>query len=230
MPDCTLELANGPALDELRERADELGIDASALIQVVRGFLFVEGMNDKWILNHFFSRELQEAWVEVLALHGGLRAPSLAELELLWSLGKHIAVMLDYVRTQTVEQIRLGAQTSDRLHHEEQWLAALAHAMRNKPARLHLLGIEAPDIVCSIPGEAIRAAICGLGGDKDRFPGWRPLLTFTGSFKRNFAKVTGVDVDSVLRYLRHAGFDGPPSSDLKAAVSNALDFFATSHH
>jgi energy-coupling factor transporter ATP-binding protein EcfA2 len=225
VPDHTLEVAVGPALSELRMRAEELGIEPSSLIQFMRGFLFVEGMNDQWLLQHFFGPQLAEAHVDALALHGGSRAPGLAELELLWSLGKPIVVMLDNIRTDVLSDLRKGRRGSRPLSYEEQWLASLATAMRGKDARFHLVGIEAPDIVCAIPGAAIRDALTTLGANADSFVGWKPFREVRSTdFKKNFESVTAVSVDRVLRHLRQSGFDGPPSRDLVTAFSDAMEF------
>jgi hypothetical protein len=133
--------------------------------------------------------------------------------------------MLDNIRTDVLSDLRKGRRGSRPLSYEEQWLASLATAMRGKDARFHLVGIEAPDIVCAIPGAAIRDALTTLGANADSFVGWKPFREVRSTdFKKNFESVTAVSVDRVLRHLRQSGFDGPPSRDLVTAFSDAMEF------
>jgi hypothetical protein len=225
VPHHSLESAGRTSLVELRDRAAELGVEPSALIQVSRGFLFVEGTNDRWLVEHFFGDELADARVEVVVLHGGSQAPGLAEIELLWTLGKRVAVMLDNTRAEIVRR-RPNKSLTPKLRREEQWLQSLGFALRRKGRNAFLIAFDLPDIVVAVPGPAIKDAIAAFGGDPSKFGGWRELREGNGKpFKLRFLERTGVEVDDVLRQLRRSGFEGPPARELKEAVALALDHF-----
>lgn len=228
-PNNRLEVSAGIGLGELRRRASEIGVDPSSLLHITKGIIFVEGTNDKWVIERFFKDALAGGKVEVLPLSGGRAVTGLAELALLWTLGKPVVVMLDNVRRELLNRLLRGRTDFKALRPEEQWVASLSTSLRRKNIQLHVTGIDAPDIICSIADSDISAAITALGGNVAGFPGWRKLLKSKGPrrFKQYFSESVGASVEQVLSTLRRQGIAGQPSLDLKTAVNDALTYIAT---
>lgn len=121
--------AVGDALDRALA-AEELGISASSLLQMVRCFVAVEGIHDKLVLQHFIGDDLREMRAAVMPIGGGATAPSLAEAALLFDFtDAQIVVVLDGVAAKAVTPC---------------WKAAIAHADEGniKKARRELLALE----------------------------------------------------------------------------------------
>ena len=58
--------------------AEEAGVSSRAqMLQVVRGFIIVEGEHDAKVLNHFFHERLERARVQVLPTRGAKKVRSL---------------------------------------------------------------------------------------------------------------------------------------------------------
>lgn len=224
-----LEVSAGIGLAELRRRASELGIDPSSLLYVTKGIIFVEGSNDKWVVETFFRDVLAAARVEVLSLSGGRSATGLAELELLWMLGKPVVVILDNVRRDLLKTLMRGRTDFKALRPEEQWVASLSTSLRRKNLQLHITGTDAPDIICAIADSDIKAAIAANGGDTDNFRDWETLLSLKGKqrFKPYFRETVGFTVEQVLSTLRRRGVAGQPTRDLMEAVHDALSYIAS---
>ncbi len=223
-----LGMVSSSMLKTLGERADDLGTDIHAVLAITNGWLFVEGHNDRWVIEQYFAEYLDQHRIRVLPLHGGLNAGLLPELEFMWQYGKPVAIALDYIRRGILEQIRDGKSLSGHLHYEEQWLDTLGRRLRyDQGKRTLLTGIDRPDIICFIPAPDMRGALESLGKDPKAFPGWKPLLdgwADRGSFKEFFTRTVGVGPDTLLGQLRTVGLSSDPPRGLEKVIREVSNF------
>jgi energy-coupling factor transporter ATP-binding protein EcfA2 len=147
---------------------EQLGLSRSDLIHLTRAALLVEGEHDRAIIRGFFGNQLDDAYVRILTLRGTDNALALLDAELLQQLDIPIHLMLDNTRRETVEAIVRGRLGGTRLRKEERVLLALATALRGGSMALTPLALPVPDIVWTLPEEAMRRAV-------PSFTSWRKL-------------------------------------------------------
>lgn len=76
--------------------AEEMGFDRGELLSSIRTLLFVEGRADELVLRNVYGRQLREAGVELVPVHGVLHLPGILEAEVLWRYtSAAIAVLVD---------------------------------------------------------------------------------------------------------------------------------------
>lgn len=127
-----MPIALGDAIDR-QFAADLLGITRSAMLQMIRCFVAVEGLHDRMVIEALIGDELRTARAAVLPLGGGRAAPSLADATLLFDYtDANVVVVLDGIALETVAPI---------------WETTVAHAQRGEiaAARRELARLEELD-------------------------------------------------------------------------------------
>ena len=150
-------------VQQLSEDAVELGIERGDAFRTLRGFLFVEGLHDVLVINHFFRRDLQRSRILMLPIYGTSNARALGEMEYLSRLNLPIAFLLDNVRANFAKRPR-REWTS-----EEQKIAALRSELGD---RIRIVSHGLPDIIFALPEDAVRKI--------------RPSFTDWATVRRNY--------------------------------------------
>ena len=214
-------------LRSLVDRAEALGVRPSALAQVCRGVLVVEGANDAYVLERYGGVDLDQHFVVVTPIGGHEGAPNTADLEFLHSLRVPIFVLLDHVRRSLLEAaLRSGPKA---LGAEERSLVALHRLLRDRGLGAWALPFAKLDIVRAIPESEITWAVAQVGGAP--FPGWAELDRAAESrwradqtkFKDAFAAETGVSVERVIATLLAAKREKMRSPELHGLLAAMLD-------
>ncbi len=222
-------LSRASGFDALGREAKALGIPASALAQLCRAVLLVEGVNDVLVLQRYGGVDLDTARVLVLPMQGHTGAVNLAEAEFLQTLRIPLYVMLDAVRRSVLAQALATADGRGlRLHAEEQTLAALHQSLQRTGESVVALPFAGRDIVTALPDDHVDALLRAAG--HPGFSGWIALQSAAArawhehrtKFKDVFRNETGMNVDQLLRDLRSSDRRGR-SPQLVGALAAMLD-------
>lgn len=202
-------LSRASGLDALGRSAEELGIPRSALAQLYRAVLLVEGTNDVLVLRRYGGVDFDAARVLLLPMQGHAGAVNLAEAEFLQTLRIPLYVMLDAVRRSVLAQaLETGNASGLRLHGEERTLLALHQSLQRTGESVVALPFAGRDIVTALPEADVDALLRGAG--HTGFNGWVHLQNVAArawdgkrtKFKDVFRAETGMDVEHLLRALR----------------------------
>lgn len=231
-----VSVSHGASLSSIISRAGQLGIPASAMAQLYRGVLLVEGINDVEVLRRYGDVDLDEARVLVLPLQGHSGAVNLADAEFLHTLRIPTFLLLDHVR-RSVLIAALNGTGRQQLHTEERTLLALHGSLSKARLRLRVLPFAGQDIVVAVPEDDIAKLLKRHGAGQ--FVGWKRIRTAAEEawkrdktrFKEVFLRETGVQVDRLLRDLRESesGFTGR-SPGLHGVLTSMLDAIASPEH
>lgn len=148
-----LKNLDGRLLAEFDELKEAVGLGRCGLLTLVRAVAIVEGLHDKMVIEGLYERELHAQRILVLPLHGTDNASAVIEGEFLAKSGLPIRVMFDRVRLNSVEK-----------HSPRKWLRkeelALKEILNLKEvgADIEPIPYDEPDVICSLPGSAVRRA------------------------------------------------------------------------
>jgi energy-coupling factor transporter ATP-binding protein EcfA2 len=226
-----ITVASGGGMTALRDSAEALGISPSALAQLCRGALLVEGKNDVEVIRRYSADiDLDAERVVILPMQGHTGATNLAEAEFLHTLRIPLYVMLDHVRRA---ELSTALEQGGRLHRgEERTLQQLHESLKEARLGAAALPFDGLDIVTVIPDADADALIQAVGGQP--FIGWRELQARADAawgshrtkFKDVFRRETGVTVEAVLGQLRGSDFYGGHSPTLVGLLAAMLDDIA----
>ena len=203
--------------------AREMGWTRGELLCLVSYVLIVEGEHDRVVLNEVFGRELRDAGIAVLRMHGTSHILATADMDfVLRHMDVPMGVLVDYAILDNVKSNRPNDDLSD----EERSLRMLRQACRRAGRQIDLHALRRPDIVAYIPDIVVQQLF------NDSFPGWNHVLKHfkslraRPSFKGWVARNYGVDLvrtDDVVRAANAMGqLPQRPDSDLTAAVNAVL--------
>jgi energy-coupling factor transporter ATP-binding protein EcfA2 len=186
------------SLDDTRARgvlAESLGVNRGELLAGMSYLLIVEGHHDRLVLDRLFGKELREAGVAILCMHGTHNLLATAELDFLDRyLDVPIGVLLDYTNSDRAEP---GSVETN----EERELTKLRRRCEERGRRYDFFGLARPDITAYLSEAAIQAR-------HSDFPGWKDVLEafhhldHRQSFKRWLMSEYHVDVTSARRVGR----------------------------
>lgn len=178
---------------------EAIGADAADLLQLIRGFLIVEGEHDKAVFNALFGDELHRLGVLVIPMRGVRGISQVIDSNLLWNFtDAHLFVLLDHLASTTVEEIWAQSLGWWRQAEEEEAQAVLeglnslqgsgqaeikavrellGHALESSsPERLNVLGLRAKDILNYFhPKEVVVLGGDSIAEEPDRDRAWRKL-------------------------------------------------------
>jgi energy-coupling factor transporter ATP-binding protein EcfA2 len=183
------------SLDDTQARGDlaeSLGVNRGELLAGMSYLLIVEGHHDRLVLDRLFGKELREAGVAILCMHGTHNLLATAELDFLDRyLDVPIGVLLDYTNRDRAEP---GCVETN----EERELTKLRRRCELRNRRYDLFGLTRPDITAYLSEATIQAR-------RPDFPGWTQALEVfqqlsrRRSFKRWLSATYRVDVLSTRR-------------------------------
>ncbi|MDX6309448.1 MAG: hypothetical protein QOI06_2494 [Nocardioidaceae bacterium] len=210
------------SLDDTRARgvlAESLGVNRGELLAGVSYLLIVEGHHDRLVLDRLFGKDLREAGVVILCMHGTHNLLATAELDFLDRyLDVPIGVLLDYTSS---DRARPECEETD----EERELTKLRRRCDERGRRYDVFGLTRPDITAYLSEAAIQAR-------HPAFPGWEDVLQEfehlgrRQSFKRWLSTTYRVDVMSTRRVRsvleRMIANDQPCVVELTQTVNDIL--------
>lgn len=168
-----LEPMSEDVLGALEKHSLDLGLSPVAVMQLTRGWLFVEGEDDRQIFETLFNKELGAARIRVLPFRGARRAKATVEnLELLRPFGLPLCVVLDNVRAAAIIEGRLPTEAKT----EEEKVVEQLIKMRESGLDIEVYPFDYPDIVCALPELVIRALMSEEGLDPAQFKGWDDIV------------------------------------------------------
>jgi len=155
--------------------APEMGLSPAHAVQLTRAWLVVEGEHDAQVLRHFYGRDLNRGRVALLRLRGVNNALALLQLGHLSTLGKPLYVIFDNVRTEWVTG---EARPTGLPSREEKIIDQLRRLWNDPNVDLRVEPFSSPDIICALPGDAVRRALSeAFRGKAGTFLGWDPIVT-----------------------------------------------------
>ncbi|MEU1955678.1 ATP-dependent nuclease [Nocardia rhamnosiphila] len=207
-------MSHGSGLRSLISRADELGIAPSALAQIYRGVLLVEGINDVEVVARYGGVDLDGERVLVIPIQGHFGIVNLAEAEFLHALGIPLYVLLDHVRRDDLIRALETGNTSGINSSEEVNLVKLHHALKATRLEVRTLPFPGVDIITAIPDNDMDMLLRACGGKP--FSGWKHIHQVADAawrengtkFKQVFRAETGIKVDRLLKNLRDNDYCG----------------------
>lgn len=216
-----------------------IGVDPAAAFQLVRGFLFVEGLHDYLVIKQFFGAELAAACIEVIPLHGHRKAPAVVDSQLLRWAGKPLVVLFDEVAYEASDAANSGTDVDMKATSSEEKAALrLAAALRADPAGLpcRVVPFPLPDVIAAIPMSAIERAY--PHSPSLEWPviteSWRARLQQDpnppGGFKffaRDRLKIKDGADEFVRRSLAATSEVDRPAPELTRAVNEAIAFLTS---
>jgi len=138
-----------------------LGTKEDAIFRAARGFLIVEGPQDKLVIEHFFAKELDAARVKMIAMMGTKQKDAVLTSEFLLTLGKPFVLFFDRIH-----------QASDRITTPEMKIATwIKKEAGKKGVRCEKGGHHFPDIMATLPEEAVMRAF-----PDSKFTSWTDLI------------------------------------------------------
>ena len=152
-------------LGATRDLATALGLDLQDILLLARGFLLVEGIHDKRVLDHFFRDEFDQARIVILPIFGTDNSRAVIESPVLRVLGRPIRAMFDHLRPEYLD----GERDISGATKEEQTALRLKHEFAD--CDFDVIPYSDPDIICALPEEAVRRAYPDAV-----FPGWNALI------------------------------------------------------
>ena len=165
--------ATGDVLGTLEMHSRELGLPPAAVLQLTRGWLFVEGEDDRRVLMTLFGKRLREAGIRVIPFQGARRAKATFEnLELLGPFGLPTYVILDNVRAAAITDGKLPL----RVKTEEEKVVEQLIEMRNAGRNIEVIPFPYPDIVCALPDQAVRDVLLDGHREPGKFTGWDRMV------------------------------------------------------
>jgi hypothetical protein len=205
--------------------AEEAGVQSSAqLLQLLRGFILVEGAHDADVLNHFFHERLERARVRVLPTRGAKKVRSLLEAELLAGLDIPIVILFDDIQVELLEAESPPSQRD--IAAFELW-----HLLQHWPdgwRRPGIVSFPLPDVFAALPDECVRRVVVQHGGD---FAAWDQVVSEYRSgghdaFKKFFIETSGLpagtDPSELLTEILETCRERP-RVEIDGAVTRALD-------
>jgi hypothetical protein len=220
---------SGDLLRALRADLETVGLTVADLLQLTRGVLLVEGQHDKKIVESLFAGELARARLIVMPLRGAHETLAILDADLLRSLGKPLAVMLDNTRSEFVAGLRSGVtRIAGDASSEERQLKKLAELLERTDRDLvREIPFDAPDVICALPEQAVMIL-------HPVFRGWRAERAISGepgAYKRAVEaeigrQVDGRWIDRVLVVAAEHRLTAEPI--LQRAISEVLAFLNTS--
>lgn len=191
----------------------ELGRTRADLIQLTRGVLLVEGEHDR----------LADAHVRVLQIRGSDNVMALVDADLLRTLDIPVFVMLDHTSAGFIEDLNNDRRTPGRTK-EERALSGLAHALRSSDLPVTHVSLNVPDIVWTLPAEAVKKVA-------QKFPGWKQATADFRAHKgavnpKTFLRerydlaITTRSISQVIAVAQEHGLQ--PSAELKSAIAVIL--------
>jgi len=127
----------GSSLDSF---AESFGLTDSAILQMSRLMLFVEGPHDEIILRTFFGDVLDSGGVTVLVLHGLKNASMILESEVVAKIGIPVGVLAD---NADIERVKGGTRTN----YEESMIGRLIREWEAAGRELRPFGLLRSDII-----------------------------------------------------------------------------------
>lgn len=215
-------------LDARKALAEQMGFTRGELLARLTFLLIVEGEHDRLVLETLYGDDIETGGIGVLRMHGTDNVLATVELDFVAKyLDVPVAVLTDYTRTD-----RIGSQRIPdwELSAEERALRGLRRAAKERGRRIHLFGLERPDITGYLNAEAVAAANPG-------FPGWDAVLVefekerrrpkFKDWLKeRHGMNLLGVrQIEAVLQTMRDHGLK--PEPELDERMAEILRFAAT---
>lgn len=208
----------------LRElQLDELGLTRSAVFQLARAFVLVEGKHDEVVLKALLADDLRAGSAEIIPMGGAKQLPAMAYATWLWNLtDARIVVVLDGIASEAIAPIwsRAREHSAEGRHlparsalralddldgGEPKWLRAfLEQALETGTwSRITLATLPAPDIICYLPPDEF---VPGSTWDQI-IARWRAesrgaAVDLKGYLKRTTGRA--VSVKSIERALRSA--------------------------
>ena len=166
---------------------------------------------------------MSDAHVRIIVLEGADNAPALLDAKLLQQLGFPLFVLLDHTSTEFVEELgrgrlRPGGTKEEKVH------AALAVALANEDLDLQHVPLEVPDIVWTLPEDAVKAVA-------PNFPGWEQATAYLRGHKgkinpkdllrdRYQFRVTIPSIGGVIAIAQERGLG--PGAALKGAIASIV--------
>jgi len=174
----TAERITGDVLGAVDEPARALGVPPTALIQLTRAWLVVEGEHDRKVLELYHGRALRQARIQILPLSGAERAEySFLNLEALGNLGIPFVCLLDNVLAPLVSEDAVIDRPRTR---EERIADKLRRVRDTEGVDLEVYGLPYPDIICALPIEAVRRVAAPHDPTSRSMPSWAAYITAHG--------------------------------------------------
>jgi hypothetical protein len=214
---------DGGRMNAIERSFGELGLTRADLIQLTRGVLLVEGEHDRLVVQSFFGNDLADAHVRVLQIRGSDNVLALVDADLLRTLDIPVFVMLDHTSARFIEDLNSNRLTPGKTK-EERALGGLAVALRSSDFPVTHVSLNVPDIVWTLPAEAVKKVA-------PRFPGWKQATADLRAHKgavnpKTFLRERyglAITTRSISQFIAVAQEHGlQPSAELKSAIAAVL--------
>jgi hypothetical protein len=230
----TLTVLGARVIEQLDRAGDDSGLSRSDLLQLTRGFLLVEGLHDKLVVEHFFAEELAAARIHMLAFRGARETAGLLDAQLLIGLGLPICVMLDRTSDEFVNALnRRRIRPTDATTPEERQLVKLAGELHElPPGQVHFVPLRLHDIIAALPEGAVRRVA-------PQFRAWKPIVSsyeqakshenFKAFALREIGYTQGATPFVKAALVQTSEERASPAPQLRRAVADAIAFVTSRH-
>lgn len=232
-----LESADARAVAMLDRQFGELGFDRGEALALYRAILFVEGQNDRDVLEILCRERLRDHGILVQPLRGAKNVERLLEAEtLLRFMGPPFHVLVDNVDVGRLEAVRgmsadeLASLLSDKRAAREAgyidellWLARLRLTALHEMREVGIHAISAKDILGLLDDDCVREVIRERGHRGRTYEGFAALIEEHGdSYSRHLEEYgitkSGTFFADVARLMRSRGLNSPELDGVVDAI------------